>query len=224
MPRPKQRTSKSPSRSDRICWNAYKRERKSFEQIATEQNMSLAAVGNAIQRMDEYRCLVSEDEVNLAINEIALAGMKKVGSVITKAMDAKIVTRERVGENKSGNAKYKTFSRPDHATHLKAVETFKALIESTRPKGGGVNIALQQNNGGGGGGGDIRPQGHSFEERLRRAREQRGLKDEVGIVDAEEIEASTLADELGDIGIDLEDEEDGEEVDEEDDEDGEGSA
>jgi len=180
-----------------------------FDEIATRQNMSLVQVGNAIQRMEDHSALNSQDMVDLALNEAVLKSMSGVDKVLAGGMKAVIEGSERRG--KVGEEKWVKTSRPDHATRIKTLETIKGFVESTRPKGGGVNIALQQNNAGGGGG-DIRPQGHSFEERLRKIREAKGLTNNDVVVEAEFMDPPTLADELADIGIDLEDEDDDDEV------------
>lgn len=170
--------------------------------------MSVIAVGKAIQRMNDHKVLHSEEAVNLAINEMVLKRVENVDKVIMSAMGAKVVGSEKRG--RVGKERWTVTSRPDHATQLKAVDTIKSFIETIRPKGGGVNIALQQNNNAGESAGISPAKSFDFEARLRTIRERKGLASESSeFVDAEYEDGSTdeLADELAEIGIELDEEE-----------------
>lgn len=199
--RPKSRKAKTPSRSDRVCWYLSKVERLSYDDIATRQGMSLLAVGQSIQRMNDHKALHSDEAVNLAINELVLKRVENVDKVIMGAMSAKIVSSEKRGK------RWVKTTRPDHATQLKAVDTIKGFIETIRPKAGGVNIAMnQQNNLQGGGSSEVRVGGNTFEERLRRMRDAKGLSNNDEVIEAEFAAPSTLQEEMEEFGIDLEDE------------------
>lgn len=211
--RPKPRKAKTPSRSDRVCWYLLKVERLSYDDIAARQGMSLLAVGQAIQRMNDHKALHSDEAVNLAINELVLKRVENVDKVILGAMGAKIVSSERRGSK--GKEKWVKTTRPDHATQLKAVDTIKGFIETIRPKAGGVNIAVQQNNAASEGGGSAPVKSYDFEARLRTIRERKGLENEPSeFVDAEYEDGvpDELADELAEIGIELDDDEEDEDA------------
>jgi hypothetical protein len=188
-----------------VCWNLWKIERMTFDEIATREHLSVVQVGNAVQRTSDYKALHSDQAVDLAVNEMILKRLGKVEQVLTGAMGANIVGSEKRG--RVDQEKWVRTRRPDHATRLKAAETFKGFIETIRPKGGGVSIALQQNNAGAPGD-EPRAHGNTFEERLRRLRQAKGLANHDEVIEAEFASPSSLADELEGVGIELDEDPD----------------
>lgn len=187
---------KAPSRQDRTTWYLI-RKGYSPDNIAVQQGRSVVQVNESMMRMEAYRASVSNEEVDMKVNEVILRHIEGVGKVIGGAMKAK-TTRTVVVKDK-----LRKFSEPDHATQLKAVDTFKNLMEATRPKTPLVtNTNNTQINNGRPVDGNGRPM--SFEERLRFAKKARGDED-TGIIEAEYEEPQSVEDELSDIGIDIED-------------------
>lgn len=151
----------------------------------------------------------SNDEVDMAINQLVLKSIDATGRVFSDAMKAKIVVHTR----SKGGRNYKT-DTPDHATRLRAVDSIKGLMEVVRPKGPGIAI---QNNNQFGGSGAVAPvdgaRGMSFEDRIRRRRQQRA--EDGNAEEAEVLEVQSVEEELSEIGIDLEDGEDDDDLSEE---------
>lgn len=196
------RSSKPPSRSDRVRWHLFK-QNISPEDIASRENVKLTAVWDSIQRMEAYKNLHSDEEVNMQINAIVIEQAKTVGKVIGRAMQAKHTVTVKSG--KVGKERWRSTKVDDHATQLKGVEAFRALVEATRPKGGGVNIAVQNNNGNGGGAATSRERGNTFEERVRRMRERKGITSSDDVVEGEFTtppSQQSLADEMEEFGLD----------------------
>lgn len=195
------KSSKKLSRTDKFRVYLY-RKGVSVEEIATQTGCNLVQVQDSLQRYEMARAEVSNEEVDMAINQTVLKSMAATEKVFSEALRAKHVNITFDKNNK----KIKE-TRPDHATRLKAVDTIKNLMDSVRPKGGGiiVNANTQVNNGGGQSGYEG-GRGLSFEDRIRRRRKQR--EDEGEILEAEISEVQSVEDELADIGIDLDDEDD----------------
>lgn len=196
-----EKRAKKLSRTDRA--RAYfKRKGYSPEEIAIKTGGSLVQVQASLERYELARMEASNDEVDMAINDLVLKSLDATGKVFSDAMKAKVVvyTRSKGGRN------YKTDS-PDHATRLRAVDSIKGLMEVVRPKGPGIAI---QNNNQFGGGGAAAPvdgaRGMSFEDRIRRRRQQRA--EEGTVEEAEVLEVQSVEEELSEIGIDIEDGED----------------
>lgn len=169
-------------------------------------------VQDSLDRYDSARAEVSNEEVDFAVNQVILKSMTEVGTVLKTGLRAKISENIHIGKDKEGKDKYRRVTRPDTTTQLKTIDTMKNLMDSIRPKGGGIAITsnTQVNNPGSGTPGG-RPQGLSFEDRVRRNRQRK--IDEGEVVDAEVIEEQTLEEELSDIGIDIEDDEEGDDDD-----------
>lgn len=202
-------TEKKPRKLSRLdrARAFLKRKGYSVDEIATRTNGTLVQVADSLERYDLARAEASNEEVDMAINQVILKNVERMGEVIGDAMKAKVVDRVSIGTTKKGLIRYRKTFRPDHAMQLKAVETAKSLMESVRPKGPG--IAIQNNNQFGGGTPSPGFEGGrtiSFEDRIRR-RKQRHIE-EGDIVEAEMSEEKSVADELNDIGIDIEEDDD----------------
>ena len=177
----------------------------SVDEIATQTGCNLAQVQDSLQRYEMARAEVSNEEVDMAINQTVLKSMEATQKVFSEALRAKHVN---VTYDKN-NKKIKQ-TLPDHATRLKAVDTIKNLMDAVRPKGGGitVNANTQVNNGNGGI--PVAPRSFDFEARLRDIRERKGLKNDGGVIDGDFEEAEDkdeLADELSEMGIEIDEDE-----------------
>lgn len=163
----------------------------SAEDIAARTNTTVAAVEKSIAAVEEYQAAQSNEMVDLAVNAVVLDAIPKVAKVFTGGMEAKKL-------DQAGN------KVPDHMIRLKTVETMKNFAELARPRVPGVQVNTQVNNHPGDGSGG--PGGSSFEARLRRIREQKGLDNGEGVdyEDAEVVnEEQSVEDELADIGLDI---------------------
>lgn len=195
-----ERASK-PSKKDK---NRYLLSRRGWtpEQLAGRENVKETVIKDSIARYQLYRDSLAIDEQDLHIAEMTQRLMPGAEKVLVGAMAAKRTVY--VGK--------RARQVVDHDTRIKAVETIKSLMETGRPKGGGININTQVNNGHGEGGAPLAVRGFDFEARLRNIREKKGLVNDEEIPDAEfEDVQSTAAEELADIGIDIEDDDDDDE-------------
>lgn len=163
-----------PSKVDRSCWFLFK-QHISIEEIAGRMNRAVSSVQKSIERMQNYAALTSNEEVNMRFNEIVLNNIDQVGRVIHDGLRAVSVTREVIEDAKTGKRKARVVSRdPDHSTRFKAAEMLQKQADRALPKGAGVQVNVQQNNAG-----TASPVGLSFEERLRKRRELRGMSNGV---------------------------------------------
>ena len=184
---------RAPDKKDRVRWYLTRRG-YSPDTIALEQGCKVQEVHASVQRVIAYQAEVSNEAVDMKVNEVVLRSLDRAGRVLESAMDAKNVKRVVVGN------KVKKYAEPDHATRLKAVETMKNLMESSRPKTPLIsNTNNTQINNTRPTDSDGRPL--SFEERIRRLREKNG---EPETIEAEVVEPGTVQDELNEIGIDVE--------------------
>lgn len=210
LTRPVEKLTK-PSKKDRE-WYLLSRRGWSEDMLASRDKKSPTTIKAGIMRYQLWRDSMAVDEQDLAIAEMTSRLMPKVEKVLTEAMTATHSTN--VGR---GN---KVIMRKgaDYATRIKAVETVKSLIETGRPKGGGIQINTQVNNPGGKGDGQAPggTGGFDFESHLRDIRAKKGLGNDESVIDAEfeTAEDGGLSAELAEIGVeidpndeDLEDEE-----------------
>ena len=194
-----------------------KRKGYSLDEIAVQTGGTTVEVQESLFRFDSYSAAVSTEEVDLAINDVLIQNARNVGKALTKGMTAQITERIRVGKNKkTGEDRYRTVKRPDHATQLSAIDKFVALSSMSRPKTSGVavNVNQQFNSASSTVTGSASP--YSFEERVRKIKEARGESVEEDVVDASDLQEQSVEEELEGIGIDLSDDDD--EDDDEDDE------
>lgn len=135
------------------------------EQLASRENVKETVIKDSIARYQLYRDSLAIDEQDLHIAEMTQRLMPGAEKVLAGAMQAKrtIYTGKRARQV------------VDHDTRIKAVDTWKTIMEMSRPKGGGISINTQVNNGQQGGGAPTASRGFDFEARLRDIRERRGL-------------------------------------------------
>lgn len=140
----------------------------SEEEIAARLKMKPDKVKQAITAFEQARASVNNEIVDMAVNTEALIALDGVGDDLR---DARQALRWTGAYDSIGDP---IFER-DHSLMLDSVTALGALVEKTRPKGGGVtvNTAIQNNGSNGGGQG----QGRSFEALLREAKAQRQLTD-----------------------------------------------
>lgn len=165
-----------PNKQDRARWFLFKNS-ISVEEIAKRHGVKLIAVQKSIDRVQSYQTQTSNEIVDMRRNEMAINLADKAEEALGRALEAKTVVRR---ENKKG--KLVVVSKdPDHKTQIEAARQVKELLEASIPKGGGVNIAVQQN-----ATQQVEVARRSnFEERLRAARERRGMSNSENIVDIE---------------------------------------
>jgi len=165
-----------PSKIDRTCWHLF-RQHVSIDEIATRLNRSLPNVQKSLEKMEVYRALTANEEVNMRYNEIVLENIDAAGKVMRDGLKAVTVTREDYTDAK-GKKRSRVISRePDHPTRFKAAELVQKSADRALPKGGGVNVNVQQNNANLN---EAAP-GKSFADRLRQRREAMGLSNGVVI-------------------------------------------
>lgn len=140
----------------------------SDEEIAARLDLKVDAVCEAIQRFESIRASVNNEIVDMAVNVEALVALEGVGDDLREARNG---LRFTGAYDQEGSP---IFER-DYSLMLESISGLGALVEKTRPKGGGVQINTAiQNNGGGNGNGNG-GQGRSFEAMLREAKAQRAL-------------------------------------------------
>jgi hypothetical protein len=175
------------------------------DQLAARFHMKETDVKAAIGRHELWRAQFDNAEVDLEVNRMIIGKvLPEMGKVLLDGMKA--TTMENVGLGK------KVIMRKvaDHATRLKSVEMAKTIMDTTRPRGGGIQFNQQINASGGQQDGAASGRGFDYETRLRQIRESKGIANDAGIPDAEyeDVDDDKLADELGEIGIEIPDEDD----------------
>jgi hypothetical protein len=196
--------TRKPSTKDRRIWYLF-RNRMTPEEIAARERVSLAVVQKAIERMEVYRALTSNEEIEMAINAAVLQLLPDSFKSLREAVKAKVVTRQMV-PNKKGEFVPEVVSiEPDHSIRLQAHDRIQKMADRMIPRGGGIAVNVQQNNANNGDGGGMVSR-RSFEETLRERRRERGLSD--GMTTDAEYEDVENVDESAD---DHEDEEEAQE-------------
>ena len=178
---------KQPRQIDRVRWYLY-RQHVSLEEIAARHNCTVLTVQDSINRMEAHRALTSSEEIDMKMNSIVLRRLERAEKVIEEAQNAEIVithTDPETGETEI------THRAPDHATRLAANEQVRKIADRNIPKGAGVQVNVQQN----AGEQTAHIRGRSFEELLRKAREDAGLTNSENIQDAEYEEIDETRDE-----------------------------
>lgn len=215
-PMSREARSKKPTKRDKEIYLLY-RGGVSTETLAVRYGVKEPAIKAAIERWVLERDSYNIEEQNLELAKMTSRLSSGAEKVIADAMKAQHTVN--VGRGQKVIMK----KVADHATRIKAVETWKSIVETGRPKGGGIQINTQVNNGKDGAGTPTSTRGFDFEARLRDIRERKGLKDDESVIEAdfdEAEETDALADELAEMGIELEadDDDDQDEDDESDDE------
>lgn len=215
-PMSRESRNSKPSKKDR---DRYLLSRRGWtaEALAGREGVKEHIIKASIEKYQLYRDSLDVTEQDLVLAEMTSRIAPKAEKVLSDAMKAEHTVN--VGRGQKVIMK----KVADHTTRIKAVETWKSIVETGRPKGGGIQINTQVNNGKDGAGTPTSTRGFDFEARLRDIRERKGLKNDESVIeadfdDAEETDA--LADELAEMGIELEtdDDDDQDEDDESDDE------
>ena len=169
---------KKPAPKDRVIWSLY-HQRISIEEIAGRYNTTIDKVQQSLNRMEAYRAINSGDEVGLALNAMVLKRIAETDRAVGEALRAKNIIREVDPATGKTVIVAKT---PDHTTQMAAAEYLRKVADRNLPKGGGVNVNVQQGVG-------IVPEGaargRGFEALLRKAREDSGLTNTDNIVEGE---------------------------------------
>lgn len=193
----KWQAERPPNKRDERRYFAIVGSGKSIDQVALEDNVSPDAVQYSLDRVNMWKARHSNEMVALKINEATMNQMGGVEQAFATGLKAKKI--ERLGGGKTRMVE-------DVGMQMKTVDTMRGLLELTQPRAPLIQNNTQVNRYGAGAPGSY-TSGMSFESRIREARERRGLKNE----DEEMIEAEyqdtekDLSEELGDIGIDLND-------------------
>lgn len=202
-----------PMKKDRDIW-LMKKCGWTDDHLATRFGVTIDKVRLAIDRWELHRSSFANEEIDMAINQMAVSILPKVQKVLEQGLTA--MKTETVHRGK----KVISTRVIDHHTRIKTLDSFKGLIESVRPKGVGVQVNTQINNPGKEQ--PVTPRGFDFESRLRMIRQEKGLTNDEGTQegDYEDVDdRESLANEMAEIGIELppEDDEEGDDEGEDDD-------
>lgn len=181
-----------PTKSDSVRWHMFREKRMSFEEIAELQHVDIAAIEASVDRVEAYRALTSNAEISAELNSMVMDLATDAKSALRGALKADHVIRRTTPEG----ASVEVSRSPDDKTRLAAFTVFQKLADRNLPKGGGVNVAVQQNVNA-----SVNPDKHiSFEELLRQRREAQGLSngDSVQEADYVDVDESDEEDEDGD--------------------------
>jgi hypothetical protein len=199
-PRPptKDNPFKKPSKQDRARWFLFKNS-VSLEEISSRLGGRIIDVQKSIDRVQSYQAQTSNEIVDMRRNEMVLNLADKAEAALSRALEAKTIVRR---ENKKGQTV--VVSRDtDHKTQIEAFKQVKELLVAPIPKGGGVNIAVQQN-----ATQQVEVSRRSnFEERLRAARERRGMTNSENVVEVEYADVDETADDDDEKDAESDDEE-----------------
>ena len=186
---------KPPSKEDRIRWHLFSGQRKSYDEIANLRKSKVTAVQSSVERVEAWRSLLSASEIGVELNAIVMEHIGAVSGALSESL-----TAEHVIKRTNDAGKEEIISRsPDHKTRHEAIDRVLKIADRNLPRGGGVNIAVQQN----AGGGVPAPGGErhlSFEELLRQRRQLKGLSngDEVQEAEFEDVDETAEEGEDGD--------------------------
>jgi len=178
-----------------MCW-ALAKAGDEYPRIAEKLKISADEVESAIREFEAKRALASSDIVDMITNTEAMRAIEGSGEDIRNARQA---VRFTGAYDANGDP---VFDR-DWSTALDAIDRAINMATSTKPKGGGVNVAVGiQNSPGGNGIGQVK----TFEQRVREKRGILGdgdvkfLSDGQGneIVDGNVDDNEELGDELAD--------------------------
>lgn len=176
----------APTKRDRTVWYEHRR-RLSHEEIAQRHNMKVEAVKSAIDRFEIYRSLTSNEEIDMRLNAVVLNQINRGEKALQEALTAKVVVRKTDSEGRT----VVDYSEPDHKTRLEAFKEIRGMADRNIPKGGNVQVNVQQN----AGEGASVERGRGFEEMVRAARERKGLTNGENIEEAEYEDIDESADE-----------------------------
>ena len=169
---------KPPSKEDRIRWHLFSGQRKSYDEIANLRKSKVKAVQASVEKVEAWRSLLSASEIGVELNAVVMEHVTGVSEALEGALSAEHVVRRTTSEGDE------VVSRsPDHKTRLDAIDRVLKIADRNLPRGGGVNIAVQQN--AGGTPGVDATKRLSFEELLRQRRKAKGLPDGGEVQDAE---------------------------------------
>lgn len=105
----------------------------SIEEVAGIEKVSVETINKSLLVMTMYQDAYSHESIEFATNEVFLSKLDAISTTLDEAMKAQRPNQQGVME-------------ADHDMRLKAIQTAKSLLDSIRPKGGGVNVNVQQNN------------------------------------------------------------------------------
>lgn len=201
-----------PTKKDRDLWLMKKIRGWSDDQLAAHFHMGVEKVRQAVDRWDLNRASYANEEIDMAINQMAVSILPKAQKVFEQGLTAQKSEVFYKGK--------KAISRKvaDHHTRIKTLDSFRSLLEAVRPKGVGVQVNTQINNPANQS--PVVPKGFDFESRLRLIRQEKGLTNDEGTQEGEFEEVDdrdSLAGEMAEIGIELPPEDDEEDDDEEED-------
>lgn len=194
-----------PTKKDRDLWLMKKRG-WSDDDLGTRFGMKIDAVRKAVDRWELHRASFANEEIDMAINQMAVSILPKAQRVLEQGMTA------QKSEVFYKGKKAITRKVADHHTRIKTLDSFKSLLEAVRPKGVGVQVNTQINNPANQQ--PEAPRGFDFESRLRLIRQEKGLTNDEGTQEGEYDEVDdreSLAGEMAEIGIELPPEDDEEE-------------
>lgn len=197
-----------PTKKDRDLWLMKKRG-WSDDELATRFKVSIDAVRKSIDRWELHRASFANEEIDMAINQMAVAILPKAQKVLADGMTAMKTEITTKGQ------KVIRTRVIDHHVRIKTLDSFKSLLEAVRPKGVGVQVNTQINNPANQPA--TTPKGFDFESRLRMIRQEKGLTNDEGTLDGEFDEVDdrdSLNNEMAEIGIELPPEDDEEDDDE----------
>lgn len=149
-----------------MCW-ALTRAQVSEDEIAIRLKIDIAQVKQGYAIAEAWRVSQSHEIVDANMNAMVIDRIDAMGSALDDALAA-----ERVRLDGDGNL----IQEPDHHTRLDAMEKISTILRDIRPKGGdkGISVGIinQNNNAAIVAGNGAR----SFEARVRKIREERGMR------------------------------------------------
>jgi hypothetical protein len=178
-----------PNAADRARWFLF-RKHIVIEEIAKRHGVTVQKVQTSIDRMESYNAQNSNELVDMRMNELVLNQADQMEKALAGALNAEVIIRRPNAKNPNKSV---IVSRdPDYKTRLEALGKATDLAASLRPKGGGVNIAVQQNTG------VVADSARrlTFEERLRQIRQEHGMRNDANVADAEYTEVDESAEQF----------------------------
>ena len=140
------------------------------DQLAVGFKMTELAVKAAIGRHELWRAQFDNAEVDFEVNRLIIGQSPPTSGQSPHRRNEGDDNRECRARQKRHHAQ-----GGHHATRLKSVEMMKTLMDTTRPRGGGIQFNQQINAAGGQQDGAVSGRGFDYETRLRQIRESKGF-------------------------------------------------
>jgi hypothetical protein len=111
------------------------------EDIALSEGVSVKAVEKSIRQITLEKAVHNQQNLNTAVISMLMGNLRHVNSAFQSGLGAKNYI-----EKKNADGSTELVAVDDTELQLKALQVYGKYLEAMHPKGGGVNVNVQQNN------------------------------------------------------------------------------